>query len=278
MWRRPNVGEVTIFDEVNFIVEPPDCNGITGYAGFLGCPSTFVVGQSGDCVSGTPGVLSYDLVIFEGTSCEERYTGEITTECDLCCPTITSPNLPLQICDEDSFYFCIDFDGSTKSISSAELLVNGNFTPITYELVNNQLCISSSLELNNCMPEIVSLQISTVCQDIMTTNLLGDMVIYPSDLNYFPDFQPSDNCGEIPNIIPPTCGVLNILELVPPDNNPANPTNGYIEWVVIPEFDISDAPPCFNENFLSNTYTIFACGNCASGHGILDPKTIRGKE
>lgn len=271
------LGQVEVYGSILFYVESPGCNiGETGAAGIFGCPTSFVNGQVGDCLTNTPATLSYDIVVHEGSVCEERFTDDISIECTDCCPSIISSEIPEVICLNEEFSFCFEVDGNVDNITN--IFVFDSNIPSPFEIEGNTICINTTKDTDDCIPRTSFFRVEIECTDDLTTYPLGTIDLYPSESSFFPDIQPNVNCGEPPLILPPLCGTLQLGEFVPANNDPNNPINGYQEWEVVPGFDINDAPPCFNPNFLSDSYTIFACGNCPAGHGILDPKSVGGNE
>jgi len=100
---------------------------------------------------------------------------------------------------------------------------------------------------------------------------LGTVTLFPNSNNFMVEIEPAVECGVASIIIAPYCGNLVLTE------TPADPTDcpagsdGFVDWIVDPGFDISDAPPCFDVSLLTGQELIPACDNCEPQDCMIMP-------
>lgn len=283
------------------IVEEPGCSpGENGLGAVVNVASGAIcyqeTGTAGECGTDVQGQLSYFVTLFEGTPCQENFGRTVTVDCSsgvsgctdfdacnfnpnavcddgscefVCCPSIV--NIPQPLCPGQNVV-CIEFDDNTES-SIDDFFISGPDLIDGFEFSRDENKIFVVLimaSVSGCEPIQTSLSFVIECAigNVMFPTI--DVVLLPN-IDFSVEVVPAD-CGETPQVFS-SCGTLaNIVNVVPPINDPDNPVDGSANYVLDFGFDLGD---CYSSNVLSGVIPIPACTDSTSDcpdafNGTLD--------
>ena len=209
----------------------------------------------------------------EGEPCEVACLGEGVIENCLCvvadAPTLELVgDLPAGFCEGEPISLNVNVLG-TLSTDPIEVIIRDlNFNintsvfvdentplPVTLDIFpfSNDACNSSTYEL------VLEARCSFDFSLIYGPEPLGTITVYPSPSNFAPIEIPGQACGELPVVTPNDfCGGDITTEVVLPVDDCEAPVAGSLDWVLVPPFDITDAPACFTDE-LSGSIGIAPC-------------------
>lgn len=235
------------------VVSQDPCNQETGDECYSDCFGIGIVDDNCDCIynNGVP-MISYDG------------------------PT------EFHICDSQSAV--IELDISPIVGDDINLYVGNNSTVFDYTVLNSSTTTSPftvflNVQYIECNFGSTPLYAQISCRydnSIIQSIYIGELYIYPAIFDYEIITLPAD-CTEIPDLLVIGCAELEITNVVAPVNNPNNPEDGYIEYMVYPNTNLSSTPLCYDYTLITGNVILESCFDpiCDADNGTI---SIRKKE
>lgn len=277
------LGSITVYPQIYVNLEYPGCSSDQNgqaylYNSYSTIPcSEVITGISGDVLDcSMPAMLIFSFTIFEGSPCEIVFEDNISFLCTNDGVGCTDPEAcnydPEAICDDGSCVvsdpccplpllvpeigtvcsvtdmICIEFDGDITMIDFSYLFSGVGYV-YGYEISRNgnEICYEISYDNYTCAPIEDVVQLQYYCNNGENIILdISTVTVYPYNYNFTPKIRNNNNpCSSSPYLDDPNCGTIESIVDIPPSEDCDAISYGYYNWDVTPDFDISDAPPCF---------------------------------
>jgi len=240
-----------------------------------------------DCENLTPGVLNYDIDPgFDLTGAPDCLTAILAGElpippCEEDCPCegtlcggsctdlmITATGLPQAICAFGGDPITIEITGqgaATAAYFGTILDSNGNPIDFFFHQPGDPTIFDIFPPFDNVGCEVETFTISyeincAVDGEIIATDVLGDVTVYPDPFAFLPEIIEGQPCGAGTTIIPAPCGTfVSNPEPIPNPQCGEGADDQVVTWMVDLGFDPADAPECFDDSFLMGEFIVFGC-------------------
>ncbi len=215
----------------------PACPSLDGEPCDLPClgPGTII-----DCLCTVPdppvvefvGTLPQSVCEFEPISIDINVTG-------------TLPADPIEIIVRDAAF----------NLFSSIFVDQNTAFPVTIDLFPflNDPCNANSFEI------LLEARCNFDFSLIYGPEILGTVEVFPNPFNFTPNVTPGQACGDLPIVeLNNFCTGTLTTDLILPVDDCDAPVAGSIDWVVTPDFDVTNAPTCFTDQ-LSGSVAIAPC-------------------
>jgi len=249
------------------------------------CPATLEILETippvDDCDAPEAGYVSWQVLpAFDTTNAPACFTEAISGQapippCLIDCPcdgtfcqgvcmdvSVIASGLPTLVCPDDGFQYELEVTGLGADI--------GNYFVLTFD--NNGFNVSFDIHnpgdptifspfvfpfVQGCEPEeqVFTYEIQCIDGNILASDTIGSVTVYPSPFNFFPNITPSIECIQDLMIDPGFCGTV----VIDPDPIPVPGCGGAdatVNWSV--DFGFDYPPNCYSYP-IEGTETVFAC-------------------